>query len=61
MAQAEAAGYVAGGDASSGQNQRHTITLVVSAPSDLVHGVAVQKVDGNDRVVPVLDLNNWQQ
>ena len=61
VAQAEAAGYVSGGDVSSGQNQRHTITLVVSAPSDLVHGVAVQKVDGNDRVVPVLDLNNWQQ
>jgi hypothetical protein len=61
VAQAEAAGYASGGDVTSGQNQRHTITLVVSAPSDLVHGVAVQKVDGNDRVVPVLDLNNWQQ
>jgi hypothetical protein len=61
VAQAEAAGYVSGGDVTSGQNQRHTITLVVSAPSDLVHGVAVQKVDGNDRVVPVLDLNSWQQ
>jgi len=62
VAQAEAkGGYVSGGDVASGENQRHTITLVVSAPSDQVHGVAVQKVDGNDRVVPVLDLNNWQQ
>jgi hypothetical protein len=61
VAQAEAAGYVSGGDVTSGQNQRHTITLVVSAPSDLVHGVAVQKVDGNDRVVPVLDLNLFSE
>lgn len=61
IAQAEAAGYMAGGQSGTGENLRHSITLIVSAPSDLVHGVAVQKVDGNDRVVPLLDLNDWQQ
>ena len=61
IAQAEAAGYMAGGESGTGKNLRHSITLIVSAPSDLVHGVAVQKVDGNDRVVPLLDLNDWQQ
>jgi hypothetical protein len=59
--QAEMVGYQAGGDATTGQDKRHTITLVVSAPNNSVHGVAVQKVDGQDRVVPVLDLNDWQQ
>lgn len=61
VAQAEAAGYMAGGAPETGENLRHSITLIVSAPSDLVHGVAVQKVNGNDRVVPLLDLNDWQQ
>lgn len=61
VAQAEAAGYLAGGDSKTGQNMRHSITLIVSAPSGSVHGVAVQKVDGKDRVVPLLDLNEWKQ
>jgi len=61
VAQAKAVGYAPGGAAGTGEEQRHTITLVVSAPNNQVHGVAVQKVDGNDRVVPVLDLNDWQQ
>lgn len=61
VAQAEDDGYNAGGTAGTGQDQRHTITLTVSAPRDDVHGVAVQKVDGQDRVVPVLDKNEWQQ
>ena len=61
IAQAEAAGYTAGSGSGTGDNLRHSITLIVSAPGDLVHGVAVQKVNGNDRVVPLLYLNDWQQ
>ncbi|PWF63899.1 hypothetical protein CBX96_08680 [Shewanella sp. BC20] len=41
---------------------RHTLTFTVTAPRETVHGVSVQKViNGSDRVMPVLDLNTWQQ
>jgi len=36
-------------------NGRHTVTFLVTAPSDKVHGVSVQKIPGGvDRVIPVL-------
>lgn len=41
---------------------RHTVTFTVTAPKDSVHGVSVQKVlNGSDRVMPVLDQNEWSQ
>jgi hypothetical protein len=69
---AEAAGYLGadggygagdlGSNFQSGDN-RHTVTFTVTAPRDSVHGVAVQKVIGSvaDRVMPVLDQNDWSQ
>lgn len=34
---------------------RHTVTFLVTAPSDKVHGVSIQKIPGGvDRVIPVL-------
>mgnify|MGYP003633767203 CR=1 FL=1 len=41
---------------------RHTLTFAVTSPRDTVHGVTVQKIPGGvDRVMPVLDQNNWNQ
>jgi hypothetical protein len=41
---------------------RHSLTFAVTAPRDSVHGVSVQKIPGGvDRVMPVLDQNNWNQ
>ncbi|WP_105167327.1 hypothetical protein [Pseudoalteromonas sp. T1lg23B] len=41
---------------------RHTVTFTVTAPKNSVHGVSVQKVPGrSDRVMPVLDQNDWSQ
>jgi len=57
-------GYAAGdlgANANAGSN-RHTMTFTVTAPRDLVHGVSVQRVTGgSDRVMPVLDRNEWSQ
>ena len=72
LEEAQAAGYLGadggyaagdlGSNFQSGDN-RHTITFTVTAPRDSVHGVAVQKVIGSlaDRVMPVLDQNDWSQ
>jgi len=55
LALAVANGYTGTGD-------RHTMTFTVTAPKDKVHGVSVQKIAGGvDRVMPVLDQNNWSQ
>lgn len=60
LAAATANGYVqtqTPGSAGAGQQatQRHTATFLVTAPSDKVHGVSVQKIPGGvDRVIPVL-------
>lgn len=60
LAAATANGYVqteAPGTSGPGQQgkQRHTATFLVTAPSDKVHGVSVQKIPGGvDRVIPVL-------
>ena len=52
---AKAAGYM-------GTGSRHTMTFTVTAPSNTVHGVSVQKIPGGvDRVLPVLDQNDWTQ
>lgn len=58
---ARAEGYdhtVAPGAASNRGQQadtRHTVTFLVTAPSDKVHGVSIQKIPGGvDRVIPVL-------
>ncbi|CAM4122122.1 hypothetical protein [Pseudoalteromonas byunsanensis] len=41
---------------------RHSVTFTVTAPKNSVHGVSVQKVPGrSDRVMPVLDQNDWSQ
>lgn len=43
-------------------NARHTLTFTVTAPRDSVHGVSVQRITGGvDRVMPVLDQNEWSQ
>lgn len=45
-----------------GTGGRHTMTFTVTAPSNSVHGVSVQKIPGGvDRVLPVLDQNDWRQ
>lgn len=57
-------GYAAGSLGSNAVSaaSRHTLTFTVTAPRETVHGVSVQKViNGSDRVMPVLDLNTWQQ
>jgi hypothetical protein len=60
-------GYAAGSlgtDASNAASNanRHTLTFTVTAPRDLVHGVSVQRtLGGSDRVMPVLDQNEWSQ
>lgn len=55
IAQAEAAGYL-------GTGNRHTMTFTVTAPKNKVHGVSVQAIPGGvDRVMPVLDQNDWSQ
>ena len=42
--------------------RRHTLTFAVTAPKNSVHGVTVQKIAGGvDRVMPVLDTNDWSQ
>lgn len=60
-------GYAAGSlgtdavNAKSSAN-RHTLTFTVTAPRDTVHGVTVQRIlGGSDRVMPVLDQNEWSQ
>lgn len=40
---------------------RFSFTFTVTAPKDTVHGVAVNKVGEADRVLPVLDQNDWNQ
>lgn len=46
----------------AGVGTRHTMTFTVTAPSNTVHGVSVQKIPGGvDRVLPVLDQNDWRQ
>lgn len=41
---------------------RHTMTFTVTSPKNTVHGVSVQKLStGSDRVMPVLDQNEWSQ
>lgn len=41
---------------------RHTMTFTVTSPKNSVHGVSVQKLStGSDRVMPVLDQNEWSQ
>ncbi|GKW54112.1 hypothetical protein NCCP2140_31650 [Pseudoalteromonas sp. NCCP-2140] len=60
-------GYAAGSLGTDGANaasnaNRHTLTFTVTAPRDTVHGVSVQRVlGGSDRVMPVLDQNEWSQ
>lgn len=48
--------------ANAGNPLRHTMTFAVTAPKNTVHGVTVQRLStGNDRVMPVLDQNDWAQ
>lgn len=50
------------GSNAGSSSKRHTVTFTVTAPRDLVHGVSVQRVLGSsDRVMPVLDQNEWSQ
>ena len=43
-------------------HKRYTMTFTVTAPSNTVHGVSVQKIAGGvDRVLPVLDMNDWSE
>ncbi|EWH04901.1 hypothetical protein AT00_17290 [Pseudoalteromonas lipolytica SCSIO 04301] len=50
------------GSNAASNERRHTLTFTVTAPRDLVHGVSVQRVlGGSDRVMPVLDKNEWNQ
>ena len=57
-------GYAQGalGSNAASNASRHTLTFTVTAPRDSVHGVSVQRVIGaSDRVMPVLDQNEWSQ
>lgn len=57
-------GYAAGdlGSNANSNSNRHTLTFTVTAPRDTVHGVSVQRtLGGSDRVMPVLDRNEWSQ
>ncbi|MCG7543708.1 hypothetical protein MHM93_05860, partial [Pseudoalteromonas sp. MM17-2] len=57
-------GFGAGdlGSNAGASNNRHTLTFTVTAPRDSVHGVSVQRIVGGvDRVMPVLDQNEWSQ
>lgn len=48
--------------AANTNGKRHFMTFTVTAPKNKVHGVSVQKITGgNDRVIPVLDMNDWQE
>lgn len=61
-AQAQKAYAGSDGNTVNGANVRHTMTFTVTSPKNTVHGVSVQKLStGQDRVMPVLDLNDWQQ
>lgn len=61
-AQAQKAYAGSDGNTVNGANVRHTMTFTVTSPKNTVHGVSVQKLStGQDRVMPVLDLNEWQQ
>lgn len=61
-AQAQKACAGSDGNTVNGANVRHTMTFTVTSPKNTVHGVSVQKLStGQDRVMPVLDLNDWQQ
>lgn len=49
-------------DDSSKLVKRYTFTFTVTAPKNAVHGVSVQAIPGGvDRVMPVLDQNDWAQ
>ncbi|MCF6434941.1 hypothetical protein [Pseudoalteromonas sp. MMG022] len=55
-------GYGDLGSNASFSPNRHSVTFTVTAPKNSVHGVSVQKVVGrSDRVMPVLDQNDWSQ
>lgn len=56
-------GYAANGLGVNGVSNaaRHTMTFTVTSPKNTVHGVSVQKVATGDRVMPVLDQNEWAQ
>ncbi len=55
LGEAQADGYL-------GTGNRHTMTFTVTAPKNKVHGVSVQIIPGGvDRVMPVLDQNDWTQ
>lgn len=55
VTKAKAAGLTTDG------KSRYTMTFTVTAPKNTVHGVSVQKIPGGvDRVVPVLDQNDWK-
>ncbi|OHU90711.1 MULTISPECIES: hypothetical protein [Pseudoalteromonas] len=55
-------GYGDLGSNGSFSPNRHSVTFTVTAPKNSVHGVSVQKVVGrSDRVMPVLDQNDWSQ
>ncbi|MCG7569860.1 hypothetical protein MHM89_07960 [Pseudoalteromonas sp. CNC9-20] len=57
-------GFGAGdlGSNAGASTNRHTLTFTVTAPRDSVHGVSVQRIVGGvDRVMPVLDQNEWSQ
>jgi hypothetical protein len=50
------------GNTVNGANVRHSLTFTVTSPKNTVHGVSVQKlITGQDRVMPVLDTNDWTQ
>jgi hypothetical protein len=56
-------GYEGSADVTAnGAALRHTMTFTVTSPKNTVHGVSVQKLStGSDRVMPVLDQNDWAQ
>ena len=56
LAAAEAAGFT------PTANGRHSMTFTVTAPKNKIHGAAVQKKAGDgDRVMAVLDQNDWSE
>ncbi len=62
ITKAKAAGYTGDVAAANTNGKRHFMTFTVTAPKNKVHGVSVQKITGgNDRVIPVLDTNDWNQ
>lgn len=62
ITKAKAAGYTGDVAAANTNGKRHFMTFTVTAPKNKVHGVSVQKITGgSDRVIPVLDQNDWNQ